>query len=190
MGRDRTDITIPILPLAMEVPKNMGGIYAANTETPPKSWAYVAHLFKLIQFLSLSLLRLRSLWPPPLDFWPLFLVGQFLNFRVYQLLGEAGTYYGVRFGKIIPWVPDFTFGSSISWKHYESLSLPFMGALPIHSFVVPWICFHDVCAIKRRSFYSRHCDTFNKNNLLGQNHKDWSDFHVRRVIGSCRNFIQ
>jgi len=32
------------------------------------------------------------------------------NNRVYQLLGEAGTYYGVRFGKNIPWVTEFPFG--------------------------------------------------------------------------------
>lgn len=30
--------------------------------------------------------------------------------RVYQLLGESGTYYGVRFGKTIPWVTEFPFG--------------------------------------------------------------------------------
>lgn len=35
---------------------------------------------------------------------------EFSNYRVYQLLGQAGTYYGVRFGKIIPWVTDFPFG--------------------------------------------------------------------------------
>lgn len=33
-----------------------------------------------------------------------------LNCRVYQLLGESGTYYGVRFGKNIPWVTEFPFG--------------------------------------------------------------------------------
>ena len=33
-----------------------------------------------------------------------------LFFRVYQLLGESGTYYGVRFGKKIPWVTEFPFG--------------------------------------------------------------------------------
>lgn len=32
------------------------------------------------------------------------------NNRVYQLLGEAGTYYGVRFGKTLPWVTEFPFG--------------------------------------------------------------------------------
>ena len=31
-------------------------------------------------------------------------------FRVYQLLGESGTYYGVRFRKTIPWVTEFPFG--------------------------------------------------------------------------------
>jgi len=47
---------------------------------PSKIMAYVAHLLKLIQFL--SLLSVSSLsWPPPLYFWPLFLFGQFLNFR-------------------------------------------------------------------------------------------------------------
>ncbi|KAF6167441.1 hypothetical protein GIB67_018761 [Kingdonia uniflora] len=29
---------------------------------------------------------------------------------VYQLLGESGIYYGVRFGKNIPWVTEFPFG--------------------------------------------------------------------------------
>ncbi|THU66354.1 hypothetical protein C4D60_Mb05t13260 [Musa balbisiana] len=32
------------------------------------------------------------------------------EFWVYQLLGEAGTYYGVRFGKNLPWVTEFPFG--------------------------------------------------------------------------------
>lgn len=29
---------------------------------------------------------------------------------MYQLLGEAGTYYGVRFGKAVAWVTEFPFG--------------------------------------------------------------------------------
>lgn len=33
-----------------------------------------------------------------------------INYRVYQLLGESGTYYGVRFGKNVPWVTEFPFG--------------------------------------------------------------------------------
>ncbi|KAJ7962753.1 Phosphatidyl-N-methylethanolamine N-methyltransferase [Quillaja saponaria] len=38
-------------------------------------------------------------------------VSHFLKLiQVYQLLGESGTYYGVRFGKKIPWVTEFPFG--------------------------------------------------------------------------------
>lgn len=40
----------------------------------------------------------------------LFVVLKRPNYRVYQLLGESGTYYGVRFGKNIPWVTEFPFG--------------------------------------------------------------------------------
>ncbi|KAJ9693142.1 hypothetical protein PVL29_012051 [Vitis rotundifolia] len=76
---------------------------------PSNVMAHVAHALKLLQFLSLFSVASFS-WPPPLFFWPLFGFGQFLNFRVYQLLGEAGTYYGVRFGKNIPWVTAFPFG--------------------------------------------------------------------------------
>ncbi|KAK1407111.1 hypothetical protein QVD17_38722 [Tagetes erecta] len=77
---------------------------------PSTTMAIVSHFFKLIQFLSLFSVSSLS-WPPPFYFWPLFLFGQFLNFRVYQLLGESGTYYGVRFGKNIPWVTEFPFGT-------------------------------------------------------------------------------
>ncbi|XP_028127363.1 phosphatidyl-N-methylethanolamine N-methyltransferase [Camellia sinensis] len=76
---------------------------------PSKIMAIVSHLLKLIQFLSLFSVSSLS-WPPPFYFWPLFLFGQFLNVRVYQLLGESGTYYGVRFGKNIPWATEFPFG--------------------------------------------------------------------------------
>ncbi|VVA33381.1 PREDICTED: phosphatidyl-N-methylethanolamine N-methyltransferase [Prunus dulcis] len=71
--------------------------------------AYLSHFLKLIQFLSLFSVSTFT-WPPLLYFWPLIAFGQFLNFRVYQLLGESGTYYGVRFGKNIPWVTEFPFG--------------------------------------------------------------------------------
>ena len=35
--------------------------------------------------------------------------GQFLNSRVYKLLGHDGIFYGVRFGAVIPWVYDFPY---------------------------------------------------------------------------------
>ncbi|KAL5574466.1 hypothetical protein UlMin_016165 [Ulmus minor] len=76
---------------------------------PSKVMALVSHFLKLIQFISLFYVSTFS-WPPPLYFWPLIAFGQFLNFRVYQLLGESGTYYGVRFGKNVPWVTEFPFG--------------------------------------------------------------------------------
>ncbi|GFQ05313.1 phosphatidyl-n-methylethanolamine n-methyltransferase [Phtheirospermum japonicum] len=76
---------------------------------PSKIMALVSHFLKIVQFVSLFSVATLS-WPPPFYFWPLFLFGQFLNFRVYQLLGETGTYYGVRFGKIVPWVTEFPFG--------------------------------------------------------------------------------
>ncbi|XP_010275831.1 PREDICTED: phosphatidyl-N-methylethanolamine N-methyltransferase [Nelumbo nucifera] len=76
---------------------------------PSMMMARVSYFLKLLQILSLVSVSTLS-WPPPLYFWPLFIVGQYLNFRVYQLLGETGTYYGVRFGKDIPWVTEFPFG--------------------------------------------------------------------------------
>ncbi|XP_073271062.1 phosphatidyl-N-methylethanolamine N-methyltransferase-like [Primulina huaijiensis] len=76
---------------------------------PCRIMALVSHFLKLVQFASLFSVS-TFFWPPPLYFWTLFIVGQFLNFRVYQLLGESGTYYGVRFGKSIPWVTEFPFG--------------------------------------------------------------------------------
>lgn len=48
---------------------------------PSKVMAYVSHLLKLVQFLSLFSVSAFS-WPPPLYFWPLIAFGQFLNFRL------------------------------------------------------------------------------------------------------------
>ncbi|GLT38274.1 hypothetical protein SLA2020_125320 [Shorea laevis] len=76
---------------------------------PSRVMGLVSHFLKLVQFISLFSVSSLSR-PPPLYFWPLLAFGQFLNFRVYQLIGESGTYYGVRFGKNIPWVTEFPFG--------------------------------------------------------------------------------
>jgi len=51
--------------------------------------------------------------------------------------------------------------SSVCWKHYEPHSLSFMGALPVHSSVVPWICLHDTSGIKRGSLNSRQATELN-----------------------------
>ncbi|XP_057968725.1 phosphatidyl-N-methylethanolamine N-methyltransferase isoform X2 [Malania oleifera] len=50
----------------------------------------------LLSLLAPSLLLLASLSPRPVP--------------QRQLLGESGTYYGVRFGKNVPWVTEFPFG--------------------------------------------------------------------------------
>ncbi|KAL6570378.1 hypothetical protein OROMI_014892 [Orobanche minor] len=76
---------------------------------PSRIMALMSHFLKIVQFISLFPVTTLS-WPPPFYFWPLFLFGQSLNFRVYQLLGESGTYYAVRFGKTVPWVTKFPFG--------------------------------------------------------------------------------
>ncbi|KAL2463052.1 Phosphatidyl-N-methylethanolamine N-methyltransferase [Forsythia ovata] len=76
---------------------------------PCRIMALVSHFLKIVQFVSLFSVSALS-WPHPFYFWPLFIFGQFLNFRVYQLLGETGTYYGIRFGKNVPWVMEFPFG--------------------------------------------------------------------------------
>ncbi|XP_042444057.1 phosphatidyl-N-methylethanolamine N-methyltransferase-like [Zingiber officinale] len=75
---------------------------------PSHRMAQISHVLKAIQFV--SLFSVASFSRPPWYCLLLFLVGQFLNFKVYQLLGEAGTYYGVRFGKNLPWVTEFPFG--------------------------------------------------------------------------------
>eukprot|EP00485_Elphidium_margaritaceum_P009867 CAMPEP_0202686046 /NCGR_PEP_ID=MMETSP1385-20130828/1841_1 /ASSEMBLY_ACC=CAM_ASM_000861 /TAXON_ID=933848 /ORGANISM="Elphidium margaritaceum" /LENGTH=201 /DNA_ID=CAMNT_0049340545 /DNA_START=32 /DNA_END=637 /DNA_ORIENTATION=- len=46
----------------------------------------------------------------------LFLVGQILNFSVYNAIGFDGVYYGVKFNKTIPWVTKFPY--NVKWlKH-------------------------------------------------------------------------
>ncbi|KAG6410682.1 hypothetical protein SASPL_128747 [Salvia splendens] len=125
-----------------------------RSRDPCKIMALVSHFIKIVQFVSLfSVSDLH--WPPPFYFWPLFLFGQFLNFSsllsysvspsqqpfdfyacrqamvvwVYQLLGEPGTYYGVRFGKNIPWVTEFPFGV-IRDPQYVGSIISLVGCLP------------------------------------------------------------
>ncbi|XP_010537845.1 PREDICTED: phosphatidyl-N-methylethanolamine N-methyltransferase [Tarenaya hassleriana] len=99
---------------------------------PSKVMARVSHALKLAQLLSLFSVASLS-WPPPFYFWPLMGFGQFLNFRVYQLLGESGTYYGVRFGKNIPWVTEFPFGV-IRDPQYVGSIMSLLACLPFVPF--------------------------------------------------------
>ncbi|GLJ49494.1 hypothetical protein SUGI_1048770 [Cryptomeria japonica] len=102
-----------------------------STIDPSHRMAQISHVLKLIQILAvLSVSNLR--WPP---FYSILLIisGQYLNFKVYQLLGESGTYYGVRFGNNIPWVTDFPFGY-IKDPQYTGCILSVLGCLCW----VPW----------------------------------------------------
>lgn len=49
------------------------------------------------------------------------------------MLGEAGTYYGVRFGKSIPWVEEFPFGYIKDPQYVGSIM-----SLLACSWCVPW----------------------------------------------------
>jgi Phospholipid methyltransferase len=62
------------------------------------------------------------------------------HFRVYQLLGEAGTYYGVRFGKTVPWVTEFPFGYIKDPQYTGSVLslLAFLCWVPME-YVMVWI---------------------------------------------------
>ncbi|KAL9250966.1 Phosphatidyl-N-methylethanolamine N-methyltransferase-like protein [Drosera capensis] len=80
-----------------------------KSHDPSATMGRVSYFLKLIQLLAFFSVSSFS-WPPPLLFWPLVVAGQVLNLRVYQLLGESGVYYGVRFGKTIPWVTEFPYG--------------------------------------------------------------------------------
>nr|GMD43465.1 phosphatidyl-N-methylethanolamine N-methyltransferase [Ipomoea batatas] len=101
--------------------------------------AMVSHVLKLLQFIAILSVSTFS-WPPPLYFWPLFFSGQFLNVRVYQLLGECGTYYGVRFGKNIPWVTQFPFGVIKDPQYVGSvLSLVACLSWVPYTYILVWI---------------------------------------------------
>lgn len=98
---------------------------------PSHRMALISHILKLTQILAVLSVA-HFVWPP----WYcllLIIVGQYLNFKVYELLGETGTYYGVRFGDNVPWVTDFPFGY-IRDPQYTGSILSLLGCLCW----VPW----------------------------------------------------
>ena len=75
-----------------------------------------AHIGKVIQaLLVLPCVNWADAAAQPVYMWlagvALAAAGQTLNFRVYQLLGHDGVYYGARFGRRIPWVTAWPFSS-------------------------------------------------------------------------------
>ncbi|EFJ23943.1 hypothetical protein SELMODRAFT_442703 [Selaginella moellendorffii] len=87
---------------------------------PCHAMALASTAMKAVQFLALASVADFSVWPP-LWVWIPIAVGQALNIRVYQLLGEDGVYYGVRFGKSIPWVDKFPFGYLRDPQYFGSI---------------------------------------------------------------------
>lgn len=53
--------------------------------------------------------------------------GQLLNSAVYKTLGHDGVYYGVKFGKTIPWVEGFPFNMGIKSPQYTGCILSICG---------------------------------------------------------------
>lgn len=82
-------------------------------------------------------------------------IGQYLNFKVYQLLQHDGIFYGCRFGLDVPWVHDFPY-SHIRDPQYVQCLLPAhcdksfaQLALTLHSLFVfffsVWLLLREIC---------------------------------------------
>ncbi|CAH9145574.1 unnamed protein product [Cuscuta epithymum] len=102
VGMHRGDFPVPVLLLALDSSSSMGG----SLRAPARSISRHGHGFSRAQAPPVPLPSLRLL----AFLAPAFLLLASLLVWVYQLLGESGTYYGVRFGKNIPWVTQFPFG--------------------------------------------------------------------------------
>ncbi|KAG0482414.1 hypothetical protein HPP92_010498 [Vanilla planifolia] len=112
---------------------------------PSHRMAQISHVLRLVQYVSLLSVA-RFSWPPWYCFI-LFGVGLYLNFKVYQLLGEAGMFYGVRFGKKISWVTQFPFGY-IKDPQYVGSVLNLLACIwfvPYH-YVLLWIASYLILA--------------------------------------------
>ncbi|KAH9260049.1 hypothetical protein BASA81_001821 [Batrachochytrium salamandrivorans] len=102
---------------------------------PYKTFALVAHGIKAFQFASLAIWAYsRVEWQDVITAHPLklvvaaqlFVVGQVLNAKVYEKIGEAGVYYGTRLGVKVPWVYGFPF-SVVPHPQYFGATLSFAG---------------------------------------------------------------
>lgn len=71
---------------------------------------------------------------------PLILIGQYLNYMTYKLLGVKGVYYGSRYGQHIEWITDFPF-SVISNPQYIGCCLTIVG---MAWFIPTWIVMYWV----------------------------------------------
>lgn len=108
---------------------------------PSHRMAQISSALKVLQFITLfSTASFASGWFPPLWAIVFFAAGQYLNFKAYQLLGEAGIYYGNRFGKEIPWVKEFPYGTIKDPQYWGSiLSLIAVTCWVPWRWILPWI---------------------------------------------------
>lgn len=109
-------------------------LVAANVDVDPTLALYVAW------------------WPVYACAVALVLFGQLLNYRVYELLGVEGVYYGTRFGKHIPWVTAWPY-SWISNPQYVGCILTLVGGalfLPFLATVNGIASYAYLCYLERR----------------------------------------
>lgn len=82
-----------------------------------QSMAFWANVLKVVQFASIYMCTdvpavLSGLTVQTVVLAGLLLAfGQHLNYKVYELLGVDGVYYGARFGKSIPWVTSYPYSA-------------------------------------------------------------------------------
>lgn len=113
----------------------------ASPRDPCQAMASIANVIKLAQFATVVLAtNWAAVTSMPMWHWVamtfLAVLGQHLNFLVFHHLGVDGTYYGVRFGKQLPWVHAYPFGY-VKDPQYVGSSISLLGAC----FIVPV----DIC---------------------------------------------
>lgn len=118
-------------------PKTFQAVIGKNTD-PVTAFEAIAVILKLLQFLSFGMWYTYSFkwqWSADsiLDYVRILLgaifllVGQLLNVAVFKALGSAGVYYGVKFGRKIPWCTRFPFNLGIRDPQYVGSVITFWG---------------------------------------------------------------
>lgn len=134
---------------------------------------YCASILKVVQFIA-GYLWVWGMGPPLVlgGFGGAFLclvlvgVGQFLNFKVYELLGRNGVYYGFILGKDVPWCRQWPFGPDgflpeVPHPQYVGASLTLAGVafaagtFTGYSMFVFWSCLYLFTGLQEVSVYHR-----------------------------------
>lgn len=122
-------------------PQKFVDIACTDGADPSHRMQQVSSVLKTLQIITLlSTASFESHWFPPWWSILLFIGGQYLNVRAYQLLGEAGIYYGTRFGKTIPWCKEFPYGTIRDPQYVGSvMSLIAVTCWVPWRWILPWI---------------------------------------------------